>query len=101
MQADMAELDTMVEVKKENDQNQALLYFAVADYFIAKTSNFEDESSRATAWKEANEMRWAITGEKPKNNDSISPEQILEYQKLTGISFTEFVQNNKLNQSQS
>jgi hypothetical protein len=100
LQATPQELEVLVSETVKTRQETALLYFAIADYHILKTTQYANESDQKTAWDNANKLRNAITGESTSKNDSISPEQILEYQKqreLTGISFTEFVENNKLN----
>jgi hypothetical protein len=104
MEADMEEIQILLDVYSENKKEEAMLKFCVADYIIAKTSQYSDESALHTAWNQANEMRKLWTGEASSNSDTITNEQLIQYQiekAKTNISFAQFIENNKLNQQES
>jgi hypothetical protein len=103
MEADMDEIQLLLDVYCENKKEEALLKFCVADYIIAKTSQYSDESSRDTAWNQANEIRQLWTGETNKNRkllegETLTTAEMIEYQKQKeqfDISFSQYIQNLK------
>jgi hypothetical protein len=97
LESGLEEAQTIVESYNENNQEQAQLYFSVADYIVAKTSNYENESARNTAWDWANDVRRRYTGESTQNpnlGQELTADQALQFLELkdqTGISFAEYV----------
>jgi hypothetical protein len=97
LEASIPEVQILTDVYTKNKQEQAELYFSIADYIVAKTSSYENESARNTAWEWANDVRRKYTGESTQNpnlGQELTADQALQFLELrdqTGISFAEYV----------
>jgi hypothetical protein len=91
----------MIEVYEEQRREQALMLFSQADYIIAKTSQYSDESALRDGWERANELRYIWTGEKANKSDTVSKDDLLAYMEAKAknkkTNFQEFVEQNQLN----
>jgi hypothetical protein len=97
LEASVPETQILTNVYNQNRQEQAQLYFSVADYIIYKLSDYKDESAQSSGWKLANEIRQQFTGENLEDSSlgqGLTAEQSLQYLELrdqSGISFEEYV----------